>query len=100
MREATNLLSVKKRPHRAIIFSSIFVIYWKLSSIIVRMSDNESLISSEPPLKGDYFFVNFRHLLEIIVNNCPDERQRISYLFRTALKGLKCFRHFLEIIVN
>jgi hypothetical protein len=69
------LLSLQKRPQRVIIFSSIFVTYWKLSSIIVRVSDNETLISSKMPLEGIYFFVNFRHLLKIIVNYFPDERQ-------------------------
>jgi len=98
--ETTNFLSLQKCTKRINSLSSIFVNYCKLSSIIVRMSDNESLTSSEMHWKGKYFFVKFRHLLYIIVNYCVDERQRISYLFRNALKGWIFFCQFSSIIVN
>jgi len=50
--KAKNCPLVFKQWYSFNIFPSIFVIYCKLSSIIVRMRENESLISSEMPLKG------------------------------------------------
>ena len=83
------------------IFSSIIVIFCKLSSFIVRVRDNDSLISSEMILKGESVFVNYRHLLQIIVNYCQGERQRIFDLIRNAaLKGWIFLRQLLSFIVN
>jgi hypothetical protein len=79
------------------IFSSIIVIYCNISSTIVRVWDNESLISSELILMGECFFVNYRFLLNIIVNYCPGERQRISDLIINALKGWIFFVIYCEL---
>jgi len=61
--ETTNQVISSEMHLKGEYFSSIFVIYGKLSSIIVRVRDNESLISSEMMFKGEYFFVNYCHLL-------------------------------------
>ena len=56
----------------------MFVIYCKLSSIIVRMRVHESRNPSELFLEVEYILVNYRHLLYIIVKYCPDKSKRIS----------------------
>jgi hypothetical protein len=110
--ESTNLVYLQKCSWRLNIFSSIIIIYCKLSSIIVRMRVNEyrnssemlskdeyifvnyvpdarfndSRIPSEMLLKVEYIFVNYRQLLS------GSESQRISYIFRNALEGWIYFR--------